>query len=140
MSTDTHVTRGGITVRRTVDDVAVAGAIEPLLEALDQHRGVLLASSYEYPGRYTRWDIGFIDPPLVLTSRGREFRVTALNPRGAVLLGRVATVVRGLPAVASVDLRETELVGTVRAPVYKYVDNSSITEIYHSIHPAVCFA
>jgi anthranilate synthase len=122
MSTDTHVTQGGVTVRRTTDDVPVADAIEPLLDALDERRGVLLASSYEYPGRYTRWDIGFVDPPLVLTTCGREFRVTALNPRGAVLLGRVASVLRALPAVAAVEPRDGEIVGTVRAAEGRFAE------------------
>ena len=48
-------------------------AVLPLQAALDGHRGVLLTSSFEYPGRYTRWDIGFVDPPLVFTGRGRTF-------------------------------------------------------------------
>ena len=46
--------------------IPVKNAIEPVIDALDGHRGALLASSYEYPGRYTRWDMGFVDPPLVL--------------------------------------------------------------------------
>jgi len=122
MSTDTHTTRGGVTVRRTVDDVPIAGAIDPILGALDERRGVLLASSYEYPGRYTRWDIGFVDPPLVLESSGREFRVRALNPRGEVLLPRIAAVVHALPATEAMHPRPGELVGTVRAPAGRFAE------------------
>ena len=40
----------------------------------------------EYPGRYTRWDIAFADPCLVIVTRGRGFAVEALNERGRVLL------------------------------------------------------
>ena len=61
---ETYETRGGITVRRVVERIPLDGAIEPVLDALDSRRGVVLASSYEYPGRYTRWDMGFVDPPL----------------------------------------------------------------------------
>ncbi len=50
MSTDQYETRGGIRVRRTVDDIPMANAIEPLIDALDARRGALLASNYEYPG------------------------------------------------------------------------------------------
>ena len=57
-----------------------------LVDSLDSRRGVLLSSDFEYPGRYTRWDMGFCDPPLVLEARAREFRLEALNERGAVLL------------------------------------------------------
>ncbi|MGH2758166.1 MAG: hypothetical protein ACRDKJ_01235, partial [Actinomycetota bacterium] len=60
--TGVYVTRGGIEVRRETERIAVPGAVEPLIDAIDSRRGVLLASSYEYPGRYTRWDIGFVDP------------------------------------------------------------------------------
>ena len=88
-STEQYLTRGGITVRRTIESVPVRHAVEPILEGLDQRRGALLTSSYEYPGRYTRWDLGFIDPPVVLTARGRHFRAEALNARGRVLLALV---------------------------------------------------
>ena len=85
MIATTYETAGGIRVHRTVDEIPVANAIEPVVQALDAHRGVLLASSYEYPGRYKRWDMGFVDPPLALTARNRDFRVQALNPRGRLL-------------------------------------------------------
>ena len=57
MSTDQYETGGGIRIRRTVDDIPVPNAIEPLIAALDTQRGGLLASNYEYPGRYTRWEL-----------------------------------------------------------------------------------
>ena len=98
MRTDQYETRGGIRVTRTVDDIPIANAIEPIVAALDTHRGALLASNYEYPGRYTRWDMGFVDPPLVLVARGRDFRVEALNARGRVLLPPVAAALAELAA------------------------------------------
>lgn len=55
--------------------------VEDLVEALDSRRGVLLTSSYEFPGRYARWTLGFSDPPLELSGTGRDFRVRALNDR-----------------------------------------------------------
>jgi anthranilate synthase len=63
MSTDSYLTQGGIRVHRTVEAIPVADAIEPVIEALDGRRGALLASSYEYPGRYTRWDMGVVETP-----------------------------------------------------------------------------
>lgn len=75
-----------------VEDVPEASAlreVEELLEGLNSHQGVLLASSYEFPGRYARWTVGFLDPPLKVESRGLEFTVTALNERGKVLLNVV---------------------------------------------------
>ena len=64
---DEYRTAGGVVVRREVRAVDAGPAVEALIDRLDAHRGVLLSSSYEYPGRYTRWDLGFADPLLYST-------------------------------------------------------------------------
>src|SRR5882724_11926954 len=122
MTATTYETAGGIRVHRTVDEIPVANAIEPVVEALDAHRGVLLASSYEYPGRYTRWDMGFVDPPLALTARNRDFRLEALNARGRVLLAPIAAALRSLDAVERLSATEDALEGAVRAPAGRFVE------------------
>ncbi|XXR75466.1 anthranilate synthase component I [Sorangium sp. So ce394] len=114
MKRESNITRRGVAVRREVEDLAVDGAIQPIVEALDSHLGVVLASSYEVPGRYTRWDIGFVDPPLVLVSRGRDFRFTALNERGRVLLPAIEEALRGYEPIEAVERRADEVVGAVR--------------------------
>lgn len=119
-SAHTYLTQGGIKIRRVIEGIPVDGAIEPIIDMLDSHRGVLLASSYEYPGRYTRWDMGFVDPPLVLTSRERQFRITALNQRGQLLLAPIATAIRALSAVTEADLQGTELLGTIAKPAGRF--------------------
>jgi anthranilate synthase len=109
----TYRTKLGIQVHRTVEEIPVDGAIKPLIPALDQSRGVLLTSSYEYPGRYTRWDIGFINPPLSLESRGRNFHISALNGRGCFLLPIIAEVIRGVSAVVESEMRRYTLDGVI---------------------------
>src|SRR5215813_11633602 len=120
--TERYVTRGGITIDRRVEDIPVPGAIEPLLDALDQRRGVVLASSYEYPGRYTRWDMGFVDPPLALTARDRTFRLEALNARGRVLLPALAGVLGPLHAVARMTAAEDVVAGTIVTPGGRFAE------------------
>jgi anthranilate synthase len=122
MSTTQYETQGRIRVHRTIDTIPVAEAIAPVVEALDAHRGVLLASNYEYPGRYTRWDMGFVDPPLVLVARGRAFRVEALNARGRVLLPPIAAALGGLAALEQLEAAEEVVAGAVRAPVGRFVE------------------
>jgi len=114
MTTDRYLTRGGITVRRTIEEISFRNAIEPIVSSLDERRGVLLASSYEYPGRYTRWDLGFVDPPVVLTARGRRFRAEALNARGRVLLPALARALSALDAVAVLAASPDGLEGEVK--------------------------
>ena len=67
-----YVTAGGIAVTRWQDAVDAQAAIGELIEQLDTRRGVLLSSNYDYPGRYTRWDLGLRDPLLEISSRERE--------------------------------------------------------------------
>jgi anthranilate synthase len=122
MTTTSYETVGGIHVQRTVEPIPVDGSIEPVIDALRVRRGVLLASSYEYPGRYTRWDMGFVDPPLVLVGRGRRFRLDALNPRGQVLLPAIADALRALPAVERIAGAEDAVEGVVRAPSGLFVE------------------
>ena len=121
-STEQYLTRGGITVRRTIESVPVRHAVEPILEGLDQRRGALLTSSYEYPGRYTRWDLGFIDPPVVLTAQGRRFRAEALNARGRILLPALGRALSKLDVVAAFDTRDDVIEGEVRAPAGRFTE------------------
>ena len=67
----TYETKGGVRVHREIAVQPYSPADTALAERLDDRRGVLFSSSFEFPGRYTRWDMGFVDPPLVLTARGR---------------------------------------------------------------------
>ena len=118
----TYRTKLGIEVHRTVEEIPVDDAMKPLITALDQSRGVLLTSSYEYPGRYTRWDIGFVDPPLCLESRGRDFHISALNERGCFLLPIIAEVIRGVAAVIESEMRGHTLDGIIAGHSGRFVE------------------
>lgn len=80
------VTAGGVAVTRRRGEIPYAGAIDEAVDALDSRRGAVFSSNYEFPGRYTRWDTAIIEPPLVISARGRAMRVAALNARGRQLL------------------------------------------------------
>ena len=94
------ITKGGVRVRRTTEPEFYEGARMLLVDALDSHRGVLLSSDFEYPGRYTRWDMGFIDPPVELSAVGRAARVQAHSERGRMLVDALAA---RLPALDFLD-------------------------------------
>ena len=98
MQVMSYRTAGGIRIQREISDQPYRPADNALAGALDTRRGVLFSSSFEFPGRYTRWDMGFVDPPLVFTARGRRFTIDALNPRGHILLAPIAEVVGALAA------------------------------------------
>lgn len=98
------VTAGGVTITRERHDKPYEGAIDAYVEGLNSRRGAVFSSNYEYPGRYTRWDTAIIDPPLVISARGRAMRVEALNRRGEALLPVIA---KTLAALSEVTIAET---------------------------------
>jgi anthranilate synthase len=110
------VTKGGITVTRRETPAAYGTAIERLTERLDEHHGVLLSSNYEYPGRYTRWEFGFVAPPVMIESRGRDLRIEALNPRGEILLAMIAPALEDLEALSAYHGALTVLTMTIQPP------------------------
>jgi len=95
----TYQTKGGITITRTRRPHPYTQAIDGMVDDLNSRRGAIFSSNYEYPGRYTRWDTGIIDPPLVITSRGRTMALEALNERGRILLVTILPVIERLEEV-----------------------------------------
>ncbi|CAM5346176.1 Isochorismate synthase MenF [Mycolicibacterium aubagnense] len=97
------VTAGGIAITRQRHDTPYQGAIESYLDGLNARRGAVFSSNYEYPGRYTRWDTAIIDPPLVISSRGRTMKIEALNARGEALLPTINGVLAVLAEITIIE-------------------------------------
>ncbi len=96
-----YETKGGISVTRQRRPIPYADAVVSYVEKLDERRGAVFSSNYEYPGRYTRWDTAVVDPPLGISSFGRDVWIEAYNERGEVLLGFVT---ERLKAVRELEL------------------------------------
>ncbi|MFC4625722.1 anthranilate synthase component I [Daeguia caeni] len=111
-----HETAGGIIVERARHFTSYKGAIESYIDALNERRGAVFSSNYEYPGRYTRWDTAIVDPPVVITARGRVMRIEALNARGVVLLRPILQGVEALSEVTINTAEEKRIVLTVAEP------------------------
>jgi anthranilate synthase len=91
-TTTDYVTAGGVHVMRTatpVDSSRESDALGALVEAVGERRGGVLSSGMEYPGRYSRWHMAYVDPCLEIVARGRRIAARALNDRGQVLLPAV---------------------------------------------------
>jgi anthranilate synthase len=114
LDTHSYTTQGGIFVDRSVTETSIETAIEEILPRLDSQRGGLLQSSYEYPGRYKRWGIGFVNPPLELVTRENSFTLTAHNSRGMVLLTYLAELLCKHPQLQAVNLENGRVTGSVR--------------------------
>jgi len=99
------LTKGGIQVTANVKPLEFSkslnpgtseSAIEHLINQLDNRRGVLLTSSYEFPGRYARWSLGFVDPPLEVSGKADKCTIRALNQRGKIMLPAIEKAMQTL--------------------------------------------
>jgi anthranilate synthase len=115
-----YQTRSGIHVRREVTEGPYQPSLDALARRLDSRRGVLCSSSFEFPGRYTRWDMGFSDPPLSLTSRDRRVTIEALNARGEALVAIIAPALSALPEVAAAEASATRLTLDIRSSTERF--------------------
>ena len=87
------MTAGGVTIARTAtefDPAEMAG----IAALVDRRRGGVLSSGMEYPGRYSRWHLAYVNPPVEITTVGRHVTARALNDRGRVILPVVAEAMR----------------------------------------------
>ena len=87
----------GIEVVRTVSKADYSKGLKHLLRDLDHHRGAYLSSGYEYPGRYSRWDVASTQPPLEIVSYDRRIEIRPLNQRGEKIAQILHPVLAGHP-------------------------------------------
>lgn len=108
-----YKTHSNLQISRSIAEVPMQGALESVLKQLDTQVGGLLSSSYEYPGRYTRWTIGYVNPPLSLETRGTAFTLKALNERGELLIAYLASHLCKQFELQDVTRSSTQITGTV---------------------------
>jgi anthranilate synthase len=109
-----HSTPHGIRVLRTVSRLPYKRGLAHLLRELDTYRGIYLSSGYEYPERYSRWDIASVRPPLEIVANGRRVIFRPLNPRGDRLNGMLARLLAEHPHWESFDKDGGALVGRLK--------------------------
>jgi anthranilate synthase len=114
MSQLKYQTRSGIAVTRSVSKVSFRRGLTGLLRDLDRQRGIYLSSGYEYPGRYSRWDIGAIAPPLEIVSFGRHIEFRPLNERGKVIIGMFNHILKSHPHWEYLELENGCLRGRLK--------------------------
>ena len=104
---------GGVTISRTADAFDPAQLTE-VAALVERHRGGVLSSGMEYSGRYTRWHLAYVNPPVEIACRGREVTVRALNERGRMLMPVIADGRRRVGTEVAHDTARRELRGERR--------------------------
>lgn len=127
----TFVTPRGISIQIERQLLPEDQKLTELVRKLDSERGMYLSSGIDFPDRYSQWEIGFSNPPLALTSRGRRLTVEALNPRGVALLEMLEDILSSDPAVQLSERGARRLVLDVERPVRLFAEEE------RSLQPSV---
>ncbi len=109
-----YETPGGISVTRKVSRAPYKKGLKHLLRELDTHRGFYLSSGYEYPGRYSRWDIASVRPPLEIVAYGRRVEFRPLNVRGDMIVQMLFPILAAHPHWESLGVAEGALCGRLK--------------------------
>ena len=110
---DFYLTGGNIKVIRTVEELPYKSALDIPLADIDKYKGAVFASGYEYPGRYSRWDIAFLNPPLQIICYGRTFVIDALNNRGKILIDALARPLSRNPHLNEIERLDNRIRGKI---------------------------
>lgn len=134
-------TAGGVHVVVEQFSLDYQQGIEPLIKRIDTHQGVLFASGFEYPGRYTCWDIGFCNPPLMLTCVGGLLNLKALNRRGALILAMVKPLLVSDSAFQMISQSTDEISLTVKRSdgVFSEEDRSHQPSVFTLLRALIAF-
>ncbi len=97
MRTLQYSTPHGITVTRTRSKASYRKGLKHLLRELDTCRGIYLSSGYEFPGRYSRWDLASTRPPIEILAFDRRVEFRPLNVRGEIINQMLAVVLGDHP-------------------------------------------
>lgn len=145
---EAYETRGGITVKRRRREAPYATAISSYVDKLDEHRGAVFSSNYEYPGRYTRWDTAVVDPPLGISSFGRSVWIEAYNARGEVLLSFIRDHLKSVADITPGTSTDRRLDLTIDPPSRVFTEEErskmptvftvlrAVSELFHSAEDA----
>lgn len=114
MPTLSYSTRSGIGVARSESKIPFTRGLNKLLRKLDVQRGIYLSSGYEFPGRYSRWDIASLAPPLEVVAFGRHVEFRPLNARGEVINQILHPVLQSHPHWEYLDIENGALRGRLK--------------------------
>lgn len=141
---ESYTTKGGIVVTRRRREASYSDAIAGYVDRLDERRGAVFSSNYEYPGRYTRWDTAVVDPPLAISSFGRSLWIEAYNERGEVLLALIAEDLKSVADITLGSLAARRLDLTINEPDRVFTEEErskmptvftvlrAVTNLFHS--------
>ncbi len=134
-----YSTASGIAVTRQVSKTPYKRGLKHVLADLDRFRGFYLSSGYEFPGRYSRWDIASICPPLEIIAQGRTVEFRTLNNRGEQLCRMLKPVLEKHPHWEAFSVTDFGLAGRLKPlpPLFPEEERSKQPSVFSILRALV---
>lgn len=111
-----YVTKTGIEVTRIKEELRTEDSINSIVEKLRTSKGAVFASDYNYPNRYSRWEIAFINPCLEFRCYKKKFSIKSLNSRGDILIDIILNKIKEISQINILEENEISISGIVKEP------------------------
>jgi anthranilate synthase len=134
MDQTSYLTTAGVRVHRAAEPFDTA-ALDEITRQVQDRPGGVLSSGMEYPGRYSRWHMAYVDPPVQIVARGRRVAATALNDRGLMLLPVLSAALgrAGTPVAGASQRGHVEVVVGAGEGVFAEEDRSRRPTVFSAI-------
>eukprot|EP00924_Labyrinthula_sp_SR-Ha-C_P013608 maker-scaffold_5-snap-gene-8.7-mRNA-1 protein AED:0.03 eAED:0.03 QI:56/0.85/0.87/1/1/1/8/17/792 len=109
------ITDGGVRITRLTKQIhedKLSSEVSDLLFSLNRNLGCFFESAYEYPGRYSRWTMGFDCPILKIEfkCKTREFCISSIGSKGENLFPVFYNILKGLESEQIIESKSIEVI------------------------------
>ena len=91
-------------------------ALHSVYREISHEKGAILSSGFDYPGRHSRWDMGFVRPAAEFISAGRSFEFRALRAEGLPAVRAAVAALENHPYLTDLTQKEREIHGEIALP------------------------
>lgn len=147
MTPERFKTRGAVSIEVVEHTIAPDTALDSIYEKIEQSKGALFSSGFDYPGRHSRWDIGFVHPALEFLAHKKDFIFRALNDQGRLLLSVIEPALERHPHICTLKSSPRSLEGRLNPPPPFFTEEErsrqpsvfsvlrAVLELFQSDHP-----
>ena len=127
------LSKNSIKLDISFNQIDYAAGIDFIVDKLDKTCGMYLSSGVDYPGRYSRWELGFLNPPLEFIAIENSVGINSLNPKGDAILELFTPLLSNHPhlEIDNKNSNKTKLKINIKP------DNKIFPEEKRSLQPSV---
>ncbi len=122
-----------LNIKHTIKEIDIHRVSEEFIDRLNENQGIFLSSGTEYPNRYSRWDIGFLNPPFGLNATANGVTLEAFNKKGVEIIKLLHNEIKDHKEIETQAIEERKI-------SYKVIKSSKIFSEEERSHQPSAFS